>query len=75
MGTVKAAEILVWAKVLGGGYGSSIPFFGFERQGAPVTAFVKLDDKPIRPKTQVYTRIASSSSTRRFKTPSTCSRE
>ena len=55
MGTVKAAEIIVWAKVLSGGYGSSIPFFGFERQGAPVTAFVKLDDKPIRPKTQVYT--------------------
>ena len=55
MGAVKAAEILVWAKVAAGGYGSSIPFFGFERQGAPVTAFVKLDDKPIRPKTQVYT--------------------
>jgi pyruvate ferredoxin oxidoreductase gamma subunit/phenylglyoxylate dehydrogenase gamma subunit len=55
MGTVKAAEIIVWAKVLNGGYGNSIPFFGFERQGAPVTAFVKLDDKPIRPKTQVYT--------------------
>jgi pyruvate ferredoxin oxidoreductase gamma subunit/phenylglyoxylate dehydrogenase gamma subunit len=55
MGTVKAAEIIVWAKVLSGGYGNSIPFFGFERQGAPVTAFVKLDDKPIRPKTQVYT--------------------
>jgi pyruvate ferredoxin oxidoreductase gamma subunit/phenylglyoxylate dehydrogenase gamma subunit len=54
MGTVKAAEIIVWAKVLSGGHGSSIPFFGFERQGAPVTAFVKLDDKPIRPKTQVY---------------------
>jgi pyruvate ferredoxin oxidoreductase gamma subunit/phenylglyoxylate dehydrogenase gamma subunit len=54
MGTVKAAEILVWAKVAEGGYGCSIPFFGFERQGAPVTAFVKLDDKPIRPKTQVY---------------------
>lgn len=55
MGTVKAAEIIVWAKVAGGGYGSSIPFFGFERKGAPVTAFVKLSDKPIRPKTQVYT--------------------
>ncbi len=54
MGAVKAAEIMVWAKVAEGGYGSSIPFFGFERQGAPVTAFVKLDDKPIRPKTQVY---------------------
>jgi pyruvate ferredoxin oxidoreductase gamma subunit/phenylglyoxylate dehydrogenase gamma subunit len=54
MGAVKAAEIMVWAKVAEGGYGNSIPFFGFERQGAPVTAFVKLDDKPIRPKTQVY---------------------
>ena len=54
MGTVKAAEIIVWAKVAEGGYGCSIPFFGFERQGAPVTAFVKLDDRPIRPKTQVY---------------------
>jgi 2-oxoacid:acceptor oxidoreductase gamma subunit (pyruvate/2-ketoisovalerate family) len=54
MGTVKAAEIIVHAMVFKGGYGNSIPFFGFERQGAPVTAFVRLDDKPIRPKTQVY---------------------
>ncbi len=55
MGTVKAAEVLVHARVAAGGYGNSIPFFGFERQGAPVTAFVRLDDRPIRPKTQVYT--------------------
>ncbi len=54
MGTVKASEIIVYAKVAANGYGNSIPFFGFERQGAPVTAFVRLDDKPIRPKTQVY---------------------
>jgi pyruvate ferredoxin oxidoreductase gamma subunit/phenylglyoxylate dehydrogenase gamma subunit len=54
MGTVKAAEIIVWAKVAEGGYGCSLPFFGFERKGAPVTAFVKLDESPIRPKTQVY---------------------
>jgi len=54
MGTVKAAELIVTAKVLSGGYGNSIPFFGFERQGAPVTSFVRLDEKPIRPKTQVY---------------------
>ncbi|PKL09343.1 MAG: pyruvate ferredoxin oxidoreductase [Spirochaetae bacterium HGW-Spirochaetae-7] len=54
MGTVKAAEIIVNAKVIAGGYGNSIPFFGFERQGAPVTSFVRLDEKPIRPKTQVY---------------------
>lgn len=54
LGTVKAAEILVYANVNEGRYGNSIPFFGFERQGAPVTSYVKLDDKPIKPKTQVY---------------------
>jgi len=54
MGTVKAGEVIVHARVARGGYGNSIPFFGFERQGAPVTSFVRLDDKPIRPKTQVY---------------------
>ncbi|MGO8693959.1 MAG: 2-oxoacid:acceptor oxidoreductase family protein [Rectinemataceae bacterium] len=54
MGTVKAAEIIVHSMVSKGGYGNSIPFFGFERQGAPVTAFVRLDERPIRPKTQVY---------------------
>jgi len=54
MGTVKAAEVIVYANVAKGGYGNSIPFFGFERQGAPVTAFVRIDSKPIRPKTQVY---------------------
>lgn len=54
MGTVKAGEVLVHAMVVRGGYGNSIPFFGFERQGAPVTSFVRLDSVPIRPKTQVY---------------------
>ena len=54
MGTVKAAEVIVYANVAKGGYGNSIPFFGFERQGAQVTAFVRIDSKPIRPKTQVY---------------------
>ncbi len=54
MGTVKAAEVIVHAQVAGGGFGNSIPFFGFERQGAPVASFVRLDDRPIRPKTQVY---------------------
>jgi len=53
-GVVKAAEIIVRAAVLGDRFGVSIPFFGFERQGAPVTAFVRLADVPIRPKTRVY---------------------
>lgn len=54
LGTVKAAEALVYAAIMDNKYGNSIPFFGFERQGAPVTAFVRIDDKPIRPKNRVY---------------------
>lgn len=54
MGTVKAGEILVHANVAEGRFGNSMPFFGFERQGAPVTSFVRLDDNKIRPKNKVY---------------------
>lgn len=54
LGTVKAGEMLVHAAVADGKYGNSIPFFGFERQGAPVTSYVRLDDHKIRPKNQVY---------------------
>ena len=32
MGAVKAAEALVYAAVMDGKYGNSIPFFGFERR-------------------------------------------
>jgi 2-oxoacid:acceptor oxidoreductase gamma subunit (pyruvate/2-ketoisovalerate family) len=53
-GTVKAGEILVSAIVRQGKFGNSIPYFGFERRGSPVSAFVRIDDKKIRPKTQVY---------------------
>lgn len=55
MGSVKAAEALVYAAIMDGKYGNSIPFFGFERQGAPVTAFVRISEEPIRPKNRVYT--------------------
>jgi len=54
MGAVKAAETLVYAAIMDGKYGNSIPFFGFERQGAPVTAFIRISDEPIRPKNRVY---------------------
>ena len=54
MGAVKAAEALVYAAVMDGKDGNSIPFFGFERQGAPVTAFVRISEEPIRPKNRVY---------------------
>ncbi len=53
LGSVKAAEVLVYAAVKEGKYGNSIPFFGFERQGAPVTAFLKISDTPIRAKNRV----------------------
>ncbi len=53
-GTIKASEIIVYAAVSEGKYANAIPYFGFERAGAPVSGFVRLDDKPIRPKTQVY---------------------
>ena len=49
-----ASQMIVSAYLLEGGYGNAIPFFGFERRGAPTSAFVRLDDKPIREKTQVY---------------------
>ena len=54
LGTVKAGEMLVHAAVNSGKYGNSTPFFGFERQGAPVTSFVRLGDEKIRAKNQVY---------------------
>ncbi|MHB1393035.1 MAG: 2-oxoacid:acceptor oxidoreductase family protein [Clostridia bacterium] len=54
LGAVKATEALVYAAVMDGKYGNSIPFFGFERQGAPVTAFLRINDEPIRPKNRVY---------------------
>ncbi|WP_232698486.1 2-oxoacid:acceptor oxidoreductase family protein [Brevibacillus daliensis] len=53
-GAVMASELLCHALVHEGNYGQSIPAYGFERRGAPLEAFVKLDDKPIRERTQVY---------------------
>ena len=40
--------------VASGKYGNSTPMFGFERQGAPVTSFVRLSNEKIRAKNQVY---------------------
>jgi 2-oxoacid:acceptor oxidoreductase gamma subunit (pyruvate/2-ketoisovalerate family) len=53
-GAVTAARMLASAFALEGKYVASFPMFGFERRGAPVQAFTRLDDKPIREKTQVY---------------------
>jgi 2-oxoacid:acceptor oxidoreductase gamma subunit (pyruvate/2-ketoisovalerate family) len=54
-GAVTAARILASAFVQEGKSVASFPMYGFERRGAPVQAFTRMDDKPIREKNQVYT--------------------
>lgn len=47
-GGVTAANILVYAALREGLYGQGFPFFGAERRGAPVMAFSRISDRPIR---------------------------
>jgi 2-oxoacid:acceptor oxidoreductase gamma subunit (pyruvate/2-ketoisovalerate family) len=53
-GVVVAVQILATALTRDGKYAASFPTFGFERRGAPVAAFCRLDDKPIRERTLIY---------------------
>ncbi|GEA13869.1 pyruvate ferredoxin oxidoreductase subunit gamma [Moorella sp. E308F] len=54
-GAVTAARIFgLAAAVYGDWYAQSFPSFGTERRGAPVTAFTRLDDRPIRDRSQIY---------------------
>jgi 2-oxoacid:acceptor oxidoreductase gamma subunit (pyruvate/2-ketoisovalerate family) len=53
-GVVIASEVLANAAFRMGFEVSSFPFFGVERRGAPVTAFARVDDKPIRTKSSIY---------------------
>lgn len=43
-----AAELLATAAFTDGKYAQAFPSFGSERMGAPVMAFCRIDDKPIR---------------------------
>lgn len=54
-GVVTTSKILANAFARTGQFGASFPMFGFERRGAPVTAFGRFSDKPVREKTQIYT--------------------
>ena len=47
-GVVTGANVLAVAGFLEGRHAQSFPSFGSERAGAPVTAYCRLDDKPIR---------------------------
>ena len=53
-GAVVASKILATSLFLEGKYSQSFPAFGVERRGAPVTAFLRVDDKPIRLRTEIY---------------------
>ncbi|OED30201.1 pyruvate ferredoxin oxidoreductase subunit gamma [Methanosphaera sp. WGK6] len=53
-GAVTAAEILAKAVFEEGKYTQAFPSFGVERRGAPVTAFARISDKPIRRRYQIY---------------------
>ena len=54
-GAVTAAKMLASAAAEEGKCVASFPMYGFERRGMPVIAFTRVDDKPIREKTQIYT--------------------
>ena len=53
-GVVVASEVLARAAFKMGFEVSAFPFFGVERRGAPVTAFTRVDSRPIRVKSSIY---------------------
>jgi 2-oxoisovalerate ferredoxin oxidoreductase gamma subunit len=53
-GAVTAARLLAEAAFDEGKYCQAFPSFGAERRGAPVLAFTRVDNKPIRIRTLVY---------------------
>jgi putative selenate reductase YgfK subunit len=53
-GAVTVAAVLVAAFNIEGKYAQAFPFFGGERRGAPVKAFLRIDDKPVTTRGQIY---------------------
>ena len=53
-GAITTASILGSAYFLKGQYPYAFPHFGAARMGAPMNAFVRIDDKPVRLRSQVY---------------------
>ncbi len=53
-GAVVASEILAGALFREGKYVQSFPAFGVERRGAPVTAFIRVDEEPILLRSEIY---------------------
>jgi 2-oxoacid:acceptor oxidoreductase gamma subunit (pyruvate/2-ketoisovalerate family) len=53
-GAVLASNILANTAFLEGRYVQAFLLIGAERRGAPVVAFTRIDDKPIRNRSQIY---------------------
>ena len=54
MGAVTSAELVARAAISEGKYAQSFPSFGPERRGAPVIAFLRINDEFIRVRTNIY---------------------
>jgi pyruvate ferredoxin oxidoreductase gamma subunit len=52
-GAVTGAELIALAAFHNGQYAQAFPFFGVERQGAPVEAYCRINDKKITLRSQV----------------------
>jgi 2-oxoacid:acceptor oxidoreductase gamma subunit (pyruvate/2-ketoisovalerate family) len=52
-GAVTSAELLAQAAIAEGKYAQAFPSFGPERRGAPVIAFARVSDDPIRLRTAI----------------------
>jgi pyruvate ferredoxin oxidoreductase gamma subunit len=53
-GAVTSAELVAQAAIDSGKYATAFPSFGPERRGAPVVAFARVDDQPVRLRSKVY---------------------
>ncbi len=53
-GAVLASRIVAKAAFLEGKWSQAFPFFGAERRGAPVMAFTRISNSPIRLRSQIY---------------------
>ncbi len=53
-GAVTSAEILALAVIEEGRYAQAFPAFGAERRGAPVLAFTRISDEPIKIRIGIY---------------------
>ncbi|MFZ2602485.1 MAG: 2-oxoacid:acceptor oxidoreductase family protein [Candidatus Omnitrophota bacterium] len=53
-GAITTASLLGYTYFLKGMYPSAFPNFGAARMGAPMNAFVRVDSKPVRLRSQIY---------------------